>query len=75
MHYSQSDYIFACERDAKRFRNVGFWWPQYHDLDHRAVIGTIRMGRRRLKEYRRKCQEFPLQLPPIEQQDDMKQAF
>jgi len=46
MHYSQPDYIFARERDAKRFRNVGFRWQQYHDSDHRAVIGTIRMRRR-----------------------------
>ena len=28
-----------------------------------------------MKEYRRKRQEFPLHLPPIEQQDDMTQAF
>jgi hypothetical protein len=28
-----------------------------------------------LKEYQRKRQEFPLHLPPIEQQDDMTQAF
>jgi hypothetical protein len=28
-----------------------------------------------LTEYRRKRQEFPLHLPPIEQQDDMTQAF
>ena len=75
MHYSQPDYIFARERDVRRFRNVGFWWSRYHDSDHRAVIGTIRTGRRRLKEYRRKRQEFPLHLPPIEQQDDMTQAF
>jgi hypothetical protein len=51
MHYSQPDYIFACERDAKWIRNVRFRWPQYHNLDHRVVIGTIRTGWRRLKEY------------------------
>ncbi len=28
-----------------------------------------------MKEYRRKRQEFPLLLPPIEQQDEMTQAF
>ena len=60
MHYSQPDYIFASEGDVKRFRNVGFRWPQYHDSDHQAVIATIRTGRRRLKEFRRKHQEFPL---------------
>jgi hypothetical protein len=75
MHYSQPDCIFAHERDVRRFRNVGFGWPRYHDLDHQAIIGTIRTGRRQLKEYRRKRQEFPLHLPPIEQQDDMTQAF
>ena len=32
MHYSQPDYIFARKRDVRRFRNVGFRWPQYHDL-------------------------------------------
>ncbi len=51
MHYLQPDYIFARERDVRRFRNVGFRWPRYHDSDHRAVIGTICTGRRRLKEY------------------------
>jgi hypothetical protein len=75
MHYSQPDYIFARKRDVRRFWNVGFRWPQYHDSDHQAVIGTICTGRRQLKEYRRKRQEFPLHLPPIEQQDKMTQAF
>jgi hypothetical protein len=28
--------------------------PPYHDSDHRAVVATIKLGRRRLKEYRRK---------------------
>ena len=49
-HYSQPDYIFARERVAKQFQNVGFRWPRYHDSDHRAIIGTICTGRRRLKE-------------------------
>ena len=53
-HYLHPDYIFACKKDVKRFRNVGFRWPGYHNLDHRAVIGTIHTGRRRLKEYQRK---------------------
>ncbi len=60
---------------GRRFRNVGFRWPRYHDSDHRAVVATIKLGRRRLKEYRRKHQEFPLQLPPVEQQDDLTRAF
>jgi hypothetical protein len=33
------------------------------------------LGRRRLKEYWRKHQEFPLTLPPVEQQDDLTRAF
>jgi hypothetical protein len=36
---------------------------------------TIRTGRRRLKEYRRKHQEFPLRLPPHEQQDELTKAL
>jgi hypothetical protein len=75
MHYLQPDYIFARKRDVKRLRNIGFRWPRYHDSDHQAVIGTIRTGRRRLKEYRRKWQEFLLHLPPIEQQDEMTRTF
>ncbi len=51
MHYLQPDYNLARERDIKRLRNVGFRLPRYHDSDHRAVIGTIHTGRRRLKEY------------------------
>ena len=64
MHYLQPDYIFVSGGDTRRFWNVVFRWPQYHDLDHQAVIATIRMGKRRLTAYRRKCQKFPLQLPP-----------
>ena len=69
MHYLQPDYIMVRDRDCRRFWNVGFRWPQYHDTDHRAVVATIKSGRRRLKEYRKMRQEFPLKLPPMEQQD------
>ncbi len=65
----------ARDRDCRRFRNAGFRWPRYHDLDHRAVIVTLKSGRRRLTEYRRKRQKFPLQLPPVEQQGDLTRAF
>jgi hypothetical protein len=75
LHYSQPDYVMARDRDCRRFRSVGFRWPLYHDSDHRAVAATIKLGRRRLKEYRRKRQELPLQLPPVEQQDDLTRAF
>jgi hypothetical protein len=33
------------------------------------------LGERRLTEYRKKCQEFLLKLPPAEQQDDLTRAF
>ena len=75
MQYSQPDYVMVRKRDRRRFRNVGFRWPQYHDSDHRAVVATIKSGRRRLKEYWRKHQEFPLKLSPVEQQDDLTRAF
>jgi hypothetical protein len=75
MHYSQPDYVMVRERDHRRFWNVGFRWPGYHESDHPAVVATIKSGRRRLKEYRRKRQEFPLKLPPVEQQDDLTRAF
>ena len=75
LHYLQPDYVMARDRDCRRFRNVGFRWPRYHDSDHRAVVATIKSGRRRLTEYRKKRQKFPLQLPPVEQQDDLTQAF
>ena len=75
MHYSQPDYIMARDRDCRRFRNVGFRWQRYHDSDHRAVVATIKLGRRRLTEYQSKRQKFPLQLPSVEQQDDLTQAF
>jgi hypothetical protein len=33
------------------------------------------LGERQLTEYRKKRQEFPLKLPPVEQQDDLTRAF
>jgi hypothetical protein len=35
----------------------------------------MKSGERRLTAYRKKRQEFPLQLPRVEQQDDLTQAF
>ncbi len=64
MHYSQPDYVLVRKRNRMRFWNVGFRWPRYHDSDHRAIVATIKSGERRLTEYRKKHQEFPLQLPP-----------
>jgi hypothetical protein len=55
-----------------------FWWPQRHNSDHQAVVATIqagKQGKRRLKAYRQKRQEFLLQLPPQELWDDLTTAF
>ena len=74
-HYLQLDCILARKGTAGRLRNVGFCWPQYHDLDHQAVITAIRTRMGWLTAYRRKRQEFPLKLPPKELRDDLTQAF
>ena len=39
------------------------------------MVATIKSGERRLTAYWKKRQEFPLKLPPAEQQDDLTQAF
>jgi hypothetical protein len=78
MHHLQPDYTLAREGNMQQLKGVGFQWPQYHDLDHQAVVTTIqagKQGKRRLKAYRRKRQEFPLQLPPQELWDDLMTAF
>jgi hypothetical protein len=78
MHHSQPDYIFAREGDMRHFRGIGYWWPQYHDLEHRAVVATIQVwkrGKQQLKAYPKKSQEFPMQLPPQELQEDLTTAF
>ncbi len=71
----QPDYIMVHDRDCRRFLNIGFRWLRFHDSDHQTVVATLKLGGRRLKEYRKKRQEFPLHLPPVEQQDDLTQAF
>jgi hypothetical protein len=38
MHHLQPEYIFARKGDMQSNQGVGFWWPQYHDLDHGAVL-------------------------------------
>jgi hypothetical protein len=62
MHYSQPDYILAREGDVRRFWKVGFCWPRYHDLDHRAVVARGRKGR--LKYHQKRWQQLPMRLPP-----------
>jgi hypothetical protein len=74
----QPDYILAKEGDMWQLKGVGFRWPRCHDSDHRVAVATIQVGKqgkRRLKAYRRKWQELPLQLPPQELQDDLTTTF
>ncbi len=61
-HYSQLDYILVREGDVRRFRRVGFWCPRCHDSDRQAVVATIQMGRKWLRVYWRRRQQFPLRL-------------
>jgi hypothetical protein len=66
----------AWGKDAELFCNVAFWQPRFHTLDHWAVIASIVRGRHgQLKLYRRRCQRFPLQLPPVEEQDQQTHLF
>jgi hypothetical protein len=66
----------AWGKDAKLFHNVVFWQPRFHTLDHRAVVASIVRGRHgQLKLYRRRRKRFPLQLPPIEEQDQQTRLF
>jgi hypothetical protein len=62
--------------DKKLFRNMVFWQPRFHDSDHRAILALIMRGRPgRLKLYRQYRQTFPLQLPPVEEQDEQMRLF
>ncbi len=75
-HQSQSDYCMAWGEDAKLFCNVAFWQPRFLTSDHRAVVASIVRGRHgRLKLYCRCCQQFPLRLPPVEEQDQQTHLF
>jgi hypothetical protein len=66
----------AWDGDAKLFQNVAIRRPWIHDSDHRAIIATIRRGRPgQLKLYRQRRQQFPLQLPPVEEQDQQTRLF
>ncbi len=60
----------AREMNVKHFRNVAFWQPRIHDSDHWAITASIWRGKiGKLKQYRKSRQTFPLQLPPVEEQD------
>jgi hypothetical protein len=75
-HQSQPDYCMAWGEDVKLFCNVAFWQPRFHTSDHRAIVASIVRGRHgRLKLYRQRCQRFPLQLPPVEEQDQQLRLF
>jgi hypothetical protein len=43
-YQSQPDYIMAREEDTKAFRNVAFWRPRIHDLDHCTIVARILRG-------------------------------
>jgi hypothetical protein len=66
----------ARESDVRHFRNVVFRQPRIHNLDHRVVVTSIRKGKvGKLKGYRKSRQTFPLQLPPVEEQDAQTRLF
>jgi hypothetical protein len=66
----------AWDGDAKLFRNVAIQRPRIHDLDHRAIVATIKRGQPgQLKLYHQRRQRFPLQLPPVEEQDQQTRLF
>jgi hypothetical protein len=75
-HQSQPDYCMARDADAKLIRNVTFQQPRLHTLDHHAVVVSLLRGRHgQLKQYRQRCQTFPLQLPLVEEQDKQTRLF
>ncbi len=60
----------------RHFRNVAFWQPRIHNLDHWAVVTSIWKGKvGKLKRYCKSHQTFPLQLPPVEEQDAQTRLF
>jgi hypothetical protein len=66
----------ARDGDTKLFWGVAFRRPWIHDLDHRAIVALILRGRPGwLKLYHQRRQRFPLQLPPVEEQDVQKRLF
>ncbi len=66
-HQSQPDYCMARDGDAKLFWGIAFWRPWIHDSDHRAVFALILRGRLGWLKYCRHHQQYPLQLPPVEE--------
>ncbi len=57
--------------DAKLIWNVAFRQPWIHTSDHRAVVVLLLRGwHGKIKQYCQRRQTFPLQLPPVEEQDE-----
>jgi hypothetical protein len=58
------------------FWNIAIRWPWIHDSDHRAIVMRIKSGwLGQLKQYRQCRQWFPLQLLPVEEQDQQTCLF
>jgi hypothetical protein len=61
---------------VRHFRNVAFRQPRIHNSDHQAIVTSIWKGKvGKLKQYRKSPQTFPLQLPPVEEQDAQTRLF
>jgi hypothetical protein len=71
--YPQPDYLLGNERIMMRLRRVAFHSPQFHDLDHWAVVATFWQGSACwLKSYQRDRQCFPLKLSQGEETEHTK---
>jgi hypothetical protein len=66
----------ARDGDAKLFLGVAFRPPWIYDSDHRAVVALILRGQPGwLKLYHQRRQRYPLQIPPVEEQDEQTRLF
>jgi len=62
-HYLTPDYFMVQEDGQRKVKGLGYRFPRFLHLDHRAIVEDIRMGSQgRLKEYRRMRHKFPLSL-------------
>jgi hypothetical protein len=61
----------ARDADANLLWNVAFQQPRIHTSDNCPVVVLLLRGRHgQMKQYRRHRQTFPLQHPPVEEQDE-----
>ncbi len=75
-HQSQPDDSMARNVIAKLIWNVAFRQPQIHTSDHCAVVVLLLRGRHGwMKQQHWRSQTFPLQLPPVEEQDEQTYLF